>query len=42
MKCRMTFLHRHKNTAAGRTNFSATTQRSFDCSPIAVKFDDVR
>jgi hypothetical protein len=42
MKRGMTFLDRDENAAAGRTNFSARRERSFDRRAIVRKIDNVR
>ena len=38
----MTFFHRDKNSAAGRADFSAAAQRSFNRRAIAGQIDNVR
>jgi len=42
MKGRVTFFDRNENSAAGRTDFSISAQRSVDCCAIVGKIDNVR
>ena len=42
MKSRVAFFHGYENAATGRTNFSASRQRSFDSRTITTEIDNLR